>query len=253
MEFGKLPAEKQAELLASFAERKTELTNNTESINRSHEIARTFAEERLGSPVRISRSSGEIIIWQAVRITEEGKVIVKFPDSTGKILEKSVNLGEFQKMNNPESGLALGVTRTHIREQKRVQESAERQGKDALQVLSETYMNASIDSTSRISKAVNELGVGNLSDRQARALLEAHGVKNGNESVFNYGTKSLAEKMKILQNEGTFTKDQAKQLIRQGYAGEAQMHTARMATSKIPCGDRRIQQKPWWPLQKTEW
>lgn len=82
-----------------------------------------------------------------------------------------------------------------------------------------------------------------LDAKQADALLKAHAVKAEGESAFNFGTKSLGKKIKILQEEGGFTNDQAKTLVRKGFAGEVPVSAERVSDIKklVKTSDYRTQ------------
>ncbi|MFZ3233239.1 MAG: hypothetical protein WA194_07100 [Patescibacteria group bacterium] len=185
------------------------------------EGARQLAEQRLlsGEPVFVKRTNGEISIGRVTRIGEDGRIDVAFSGKNGASLHKTLDPLEFRRLNDPEVRLAPEIGREQIRMRDRMMASAERTGQSVEAASSEVFRNAALGPVERVASASVELKLGReLSQTEASALLKAHSVKAEGESAFNFGTKSLGKKMKILQEEGGFTNDQAKALVRKGYA-----------------------------------
>lgn len=114
--------------------------------------------------------------------------------------------------------------------------SLEMKIKDGKQNLKEATKSEKVDNAINLNNNIDELAKQKwITNDQARlelanqnvfgwemkeewgdAIIKAHEVNNWSESIWNYWTHSLGEKMKILQNAG-ISKEQAKELIFKGY------------------------------------
>lgn len=210
------------------------------------EGARQLAEQRLlsGEPVFVKRTNGEVSVGRVTRIGEDGRIDVAFSGKNGASLHKTLDPLEFRRLNDPEVRLAPEIGREQIRMRDRMAASAERTGQSVEAASSEVFRNAALGPVERVASASAELKLGReLSQTEASALLKAHSVKTEGESAFNFGTKSLGKKMKILQEEGGFTNEQAKTLVRKGYAGEVPVSAERVTEIKklVKSGDYAAQ------------
>lgn len=140
---------------------------------------------------------------------------------------------EFRRLNDPEVRLAPEIGHEQLRMRERMAAAAERSGKGVESATSEVFRNASMGSAERVAAAATELGLGReLTGKEANALLKAHAIKADGESAFNFGNKSLGQKLTVLQAEGGFTNEQARTLIRKGYAGEVSVTAERVGEIK---------------------